>query len=153
MGTFNKVDFIRDEIKELPGIDEKPSGGIGAFASRVGYAPSLCLKEKEILALALLQWAAVGIAYPLWVQMLDWIPESVWRSAAESDEGSIVDIILLAWSFVCVGAGCIPLVAYRRVWALLISCIDRDENPPSRLACSWCCPRVGRCGRFIGSDG
>ena len=50
MGTFNKVDFIRDEIKELPGIDEKPSGGIGAFASRVGYALSLCLKEKEFLS-------------------------------------------------------------------------------------------------------
>ena len=109
MGTFNKVDFIRDEIKELPGIGEKPSGGIGAFASRVGYALSLCLKEKEILVFALLQWAAVGIAYLLWVQMLDWIPESVWRSAAESDEGSIVDIILLAWSFVCVGVAAFPV--------------------------------------------
>ena len=99
MGTFNKVDFIRDEIKELPGIDEKPSGGIGAFASRVGYALSLCLKEKEILVFALLQWAAVGIAYLLWVQMLDWIPEEIWEMAAESDDVSPADIILTIWSF------------------------------------------------------
>src|SRR5690554_7569188 len=41
--------------------------------------------------------------------MLDWIPEEVWRSAAESDEGSIADWILLAWSFVCVGFAAFPV--------------------------------------------
>lgn len=107
MGVFNKIDFVRDELKEVVDANEKPSGGVSSFASRIGYALSLGLKEKEIFIFALLQWLSVGLGYLLWVQMLDWIPEEVWRSAAESDVGSIADLVLLAWSFVCVG-----LVAY-----------------------------------------
>jgi len=106
---MNKIAFVRDEIKEIPGIDKKPSGGVGSFFSKVGYAISLGFKEKEIFFFGLLQWASIGGAYLLWVQMLDWIPEEVWRSAAESDEGSIVDVILLAWSFVCVGIAAFPV--------------------------------------------
>lgn len=109
MGVLNKIDFVRDEIKNIPGIDKKPAGGIGSFTSRISYAISLGLKEKEIFFFGLLQWASIGIGYLLWVQMLDWIPEEVWRSAAESDEGSIADWILLAWSFVCVGVVAFPV--------------------------------------------
>ncbi len=109
MGVLNKIDFVRDEIQKISGIDKKPSGGIASFSSRIGYAISLSLKEKEIFFFALLQWAAIGLAYLLWVQMLDWIPEEVWRSAAESDEGSIADLILIAWSFVCVGLAAFPV--------------------------------------------
>ena len=109
LGTLGVIDFVRDEIKGIPSIDKKPEGGIKCFSSRIGYALSLGLKEKEIFVFGLLQWAAIGIAYLLWVQMLDWIPEEVWRSAAESDEGSIADIVLFAWSFVCVGVAAFPI--------------------------------------------
>lgn len=109
MGLLNKIDFVRDEIKDIPDVDKKPSGGIGSFGSRVGYAISLGFKEKEIIFFGLLQWASIGIGYLLWVQMLDWIPEEVWKSSAESDEGSIADWILLAWSFVCVGVAAFPV--------------------------------------------
>ena len=109
MGTLNKIDFIRDEIKDIPDIGKKPSGGIGSFGSRIGYAISLGLKEKEIFFFGLLQWASIGIAYLLWVQMLDWIPEHAWRSAAESDDATVVDWIFLAWSFVCVGVAAFPV--------------------------------------------
>ena len=109
MGVFNKIAFIRDEIKDIPNIDEKPSGGIRSFGSRIGYALKLGLKEKEIFLFGLLQWASIGAAYLLWVQMLDWIPEEVWRSAADSDGGSIADIVLLVWSFVCVGIAAFPV--------------------------------------------
>lgn len=109
MGLLNKLDFVRDEIKEIPGIEKKPSGGIRSFGSRVGYAIALGFKEKEIFLFSLLQWASIGLAYLLWVQMLDWIPETVWRSAAESDDGSIADWVLLAWSFVCVGLAAFPV--------------------------------------------
>ncbi len=109
MGVFNEISFIRDEIKALPGIKRKPAGGIGSFTSRIGYALSLGFKEKEIFFFGLLQWAAIGIGYLLWVQMLDWIPESVWRSAAESDGGSIADLVLFIWSFVCVGVVAFPI--------------------------------------------
>lgn len=109
MGLLNKIEFVRDEIKEIPGIDKKPTGGISGFSSRIGYAISLGLKEKEIFLFGLLQWASIAIGYLLWVQMLDWIPEEVWRSAAGSDEGSIVDVILIVWSFVCVGVAAFPV--------------------------------------------
>lgn len=108
-GLFNTIGFVRDEIIQLPGIDKKPVDGISSFNSRIGYTIGLAFKEKEIFFFALLQWASIGIAYLLWVQMLDWIPEEVWRSAAESDEGSVADYVLLAWSFVCVGVAAFPV--------------------------------------------
>jgi len=109
VGLFNKIAFVRNEISDMPGIDKKPSGGIGSFFSRVSYAISLGFKEKEIFFFGLLQWVFIGAGYLLWVQMLDWIPEEVWRSAAESDEGSLADLILLVWSFVCVGLVAFPV--------------------------------------------
>lgn len=109
MGVLNKIDFVRDQIKDIPDIDKKPSGGISSFGSRISYAISLSFKEKEIFFFSFLQWASIGIGYLLWVQMLDWIPEEVWRSAAESDEGSIADWILFAWSFICVGVAAFPV--------------------------------------------
>ncbi len=108
MGILNKIDFVRDEIKDIPGIDKKPSGGMGSFRSKISYALSLAFKEKEIFFFGLLQWASI-VGYLLWVQMLDWIPEEVWRSTAESDDGSIADLVLLAWSFVCVGVIAFPV--------------------------------------------
>jgi hypothetical protein len=106
-GTLNDLAFVRDAVRDIPGIGTRPRGGIGSFCARVGYALSLGFREKEIVAFGLLQWAAIGSGYLLWAQMLDWIPEEVWRSAIESGKGSVVDLVLLAWSFVCVG-----LVAY-----------------------------------------
>ncbi len=109
MGVFNKIEFVRDEIKDIPDINKKPSGGIGSFSSRIGYALSLAFKEKEIFFFGLLQWASIGVGYLLWVQMLDWIPEEVWRSSVESDDGSIADLVLFAWSFICVGVVAFPV--------------------------------------------
>lgn len=134
MGVFNEISFVRDEIKDLPGIQRKPPGGIGSFTSRIGAALALGFKEKEIFMFGLLQWAAIGLGYLLWVQMLDWIPEWVWRSAAESDSGSIADVVLLVWSFVCVGVVAYPI-------GILSGCmgaahfLHRQGQPSSVAAC------------------
>jgi Flp pilus assembly protein TadD/uncharacterized membrane protein len=107
----NSIEFVRDEINGIPDIDKKPSasGGIAKFGSKIGYALSLCFKEKEIFVFVLLQWTAIGIAYLLWIQMLNWIPEETWRSAARSDGISIADWVLLIWSVVCVGVAAFPV--------------------------------------------
>lgn len=109
MSVFNKVNFIRNEIKDLPDIDKKVTGGIGSFCSKIGYAISLSLKEKEIFFFAFLQWVAIAIGYLLWVQMLDWIPQETWRAAANNEDVSAADLILLAWSFICVGIAAFPI--------------------------------------------
>lgn len=41
--------------------------------------------------------------------MLDWIPAEVWESVDDADSGSIVDVILIAWSFFCVGLAAFPV--------------------------------------------
>lgn len=106
---LNKLLFIRDQIRLIPGIETKPAGGKSYFRSKIGHALSLGFKEKEVFLFGLLQWATIGVAYLLWVQMLDWIPEEVWRSAAETDGTSPADVVLWLWSFVCVGIAAFPV--------------------------------------------
>jgi uncharacterized membrane protein len=105
----SEIGFVRDEIKHITHVNKKPSGGIRSFGSRISYAVSLGFKEKEIVLFGLLQWVSIGIGYLLWVQMLDWIPDDVWRRAAQTDGASVADWILLAWSFVCVGVAAFPV--------------------------------------------
>lgn len=114
MNIFKRLQFVREEIAEIPDIDEKPSGGVTTFLTRVTYALSLGFKEKEIFFFGLLQWVSIALAYLLGVQMLDWIPESVWESAANSNEASVVDLILWIWSFFCVSVASFPVGIFTR---------------------------------------
>jgi hypothetical protein len=111
-GLFNRLSFVRDAVSGLPGLMEaKPelSEASAAFLSRVGLAFRLFFSEREMFAFVLLQWVAIGLGYYLWVMMLYWVPEDVWRSTRDSDSGSVADIVLLAWSFACVGLVALPL--------------------------------------------
>ena len=107
--SYKNLRLIHQHILRIPGVREKPAGSLKHFLSSTRYAISLVLKEKEILFFAFLQWVAIAMAYLLWIQMLDWIPEEVWRSAAESDGGSPVDWVLMLWSIVCVGLAAYPV--------------------------------------------
>jgi len=84
LGKLEALGFVRDKISEFS--SNKPQDGVGSFCSRIGYAISLRLKEKEIFVFVLLQWASISIAYLLWVKMLGWFPEEVWRTAAELEK-------------------------------------------------------------------
>lgn len=131
---MNKLAFVRDEIRNIPGIEQKPKrgGAVKYFFIRAGQAIKLIFTEQEILVFAILQWVAIGLGYFLWVQMLDWIPEEVWRSTETSDSGSVADLVLLAWSFVIVGIVALPI-------GILNACIGavhflRRQNRPSTIA-------------------
>ena len=52
MELFNKLSFVREDIKEFSESMGKPSGGISGFLGRVSYALSLAFKEKEIFIFA-----------------------------------------------------------------------------------------------------
>ena len=102
---------LNSEVYELTSSITRPnaSQSVESFFSRIGKAFQLILKEPEIILFSLLQALAICMAYLLWVQMLDWIPEEVWKSTENSDDGSVVDIVLIAWSFVCVGLAALPI--------------------------------------------
>lgn len=108
----NKLGFVAEAIRDLPETEaDKPDKDVAArsFFDRAAYSYQLGVKEPELFVFGILQWASIGVGYFLWIQMLDWIPESVWRTAAESDRTSIADIILFLWSFLCVGVAAFPL--------------------------------------------
>lgn len=67
------------------------------------------LTEKENFLFALLQLAAVGLGYYVWVQGLSWIPEEIWQSSRKSEDNTLAGLVLLIWSFLCVGVTAYPL--------------------------------------------
>ena len=117
-GLFkNKLDFVQDELKDLPQFKDLPSGNSKDFTSKIGYALGLGLKEKEIFLFGLLQWAAVILAYLLWVQMLYWIPQPVWDYIADCLDSpgdtdgctAPADIILFLWGMFCILLAAFPI--------------------------------------------
>jgi hypothetical protein len=91
--------------------EDKPNKreSLSYFVRCISYSSELIFKEKEIITFAILQIVCIALGYYLWVQMLDWIPEEVWESARKSDGGSPADLVLLLWSFICVGLTAYPL--------------------------------------------
>lgn len=108
---LDEMRSVRDEIHEHKAGFPKPDRmkGMRGFSERARNAVRLVRSEPEILLFALLQWVSVALGYFLWIQMLDWIPESVWETAADADGASVVDLILLLWSMLCVGLVAFPL--------------------------------------------
>lgn len=102
---------VRDEIHEHKSEQPKPGrmSAMRGFGNRAGYAVRLLFAEPQLILFALVQWLFIALGYYLWVQMLDWIPQPVWESVEDADGASIVDVILLLWSLVCVGLVAFPL--------------------------------------------
>ncbi|NDF11488.1 MAG: hypothetical protein EB060_01555 [Proteobacteria bacterium] len=109
----------QQEAKLLLSQGEKPrifsKQHLGTFSSQMQYSLALIAEEKEILFFAFLQWVAIFIGYLLWVQMLDWIPDSVWqeiqRASDHDHEGGfkLMNLVLLCWSFLIVAMVSYPI--------------------------------------------
>ena len=67
------------------------------------------LSEKENLFFSFLQLVAIAIGYYIWVQFLGWIPQEVWDQIGDDKGGILLNLIFLAWSFLCVGLVAYPL--------------------------------------------
>jgi hypothetical protein len=85
-----------------------------AMRNDVAYAVKLMMQEKEILLFAALQWLVLGLAYMMWTQVLDWIPDSVWAEAArESSERSAAtewaNLAIWGWSLLIIATAAYPL--------------------------------------------
>ena len=131
-----EMQAVRDEIHEAKSDQERPDRvtAMGGFFQRARYAFRLILSEPEIIVFALLQWVFIGLGYFLWVQMLAWIPEPVWEAAVESDGAGIADIVLLLWSFVCVGLVALPVGLLSAAMGA-VHFLHRQGRPANLAAC------------------
>lgn len=92
-------------------IQEKPKKkeAVSSFFYSAYCSFRFILTEKENFLFALLQLAAIGLGYYLWVQGLSWVPDEVWQASEKSDDNTVAGLILLVWSFLCVGVTAYPL--------------------------------------------
>ena len=107
---FNSFRDIQDDLKDIFHNVERPGiiSSLGLFFSYYGYSLRLMFKEKELLLFIFLQWSSIAIGYYLFVMMLYWIPEEVWRSTENNDKGSIADVVLFLWMIMCIGVASLP---------------------------------------------
>ena len=157
MALFNKLSFIQDEIKTLPELENRTTDfktSSKTFWSRSKRAARLMLAEKEILAFAIVQWAAIGAGYLLWVQMLGWIPDEVWQGASRDEDSALLpSLILLAWSFVIVGIVAFP-VGVMSACMGAVHLLRRSGQPSTIAACLGIVgPRAGSIWAFHWADG
>lgn len=86
-----------------------------AIRHDVTYALRLMMQEKEILLFAALQWLVIGLAYLMWTQVLDWIPDSVWaevaRASAEDRDAAAdwANLAIWGWSLLIIATAAYPL--------------------------------------------
>lgn len=109
--SYKEYSAFKKELVDMKVLNKKPEKieALHWFWKRAKFSIKFMLTEKEVLLFAFLQWMVIVAVYFLWVQMLWWIPDEVWQSAQDSDEWSIVDLILLVWSFICVGLAAFPI--------------------------------------------
>ena len=110
-------DLKNNAYSTIKAIDKpKKTESLSYFGRCFSYSSKLIFTEKEIIVFAILQLIAIAVGYYLWVQILKLIPEEVWESAKKDDGTSIVDFVIIMWTFLCVGFVTYPL-------GLLSSCM------------------------------
>ena len=109
--TFRMLRKFKNSASHIMDNNEKPGhfASIGGFFSECFKSLLYVLKEKENITFAILQWIAIIAGYYLWVTALGWIPEELFAAAAKSDKATAADLILLLWSFICVGITTMPI--------------------------------------------
>lgn len=131
---IEEFNVTKQSIKDLDQSQVQPekSEGLKSYFGYLSEVWKLTLREKEIITFAFLQLASIAVGYYLWVQMLHWIPPEVWKTAEHARSASLPDLILLVWSFVCVGVAALPL-------SIFSACIGavyflRRQGYPSTIA-------------------
>ena len=128
---------VRDEVRKNSIIhknDPFATDSFFTFAHYYVYSLKLMFKEHELLLFVLLQWLSVALGYYLFVMMLYWIPEDVWRSTQTNDEGSIADLVLFVWIIICIGIAALPLGIFSSCMAA-VHFLYCEEKPSTIAAC------------------
>jgi hypothetical protein len=130
----NSLKAVRDDLKDMNVFRDKPGkiDSLKKFLGYYGYSWLLMLKEKELLLFVVLQWLSIALGYYLFVMMLYWIPEEVWRSTENSDSGSIADLVLFLWMFFCIGVAALPFGLFSS--CMMVTHLLYLEDKPSKIS-------------------
>lgn len=84
---------------------------VGGFFRNAALSLSFILSEKENILFAVLQLISIALGYYIWLNILDWIPQEVWDELSRDDDNdhAVLNLLFLAWSFICVGIVAYPL--------------------------------------------
>lgn len=111
-------DEIRTELESRGGVSARPeSGQSRAYtAGRFRDALKLVWQEPEILVFALMQWVIVGVFYYLFIQVIDWVPDSVWEQVQrdidadrDSNWGAVIGLAITGWGLLTVVVAAYPI--------------------------------------------
>lgn len=106
--TKKKLDFVRRRAQGTLADHRYDARvlnlrNVGAFIKSSGETLRLILQEKEIIVLAILQWLTVALGYFAFIQIIDWIPDTLWHAvdqAMEQDQdgpATLVGLVMMAW--------------------------------------------------------
>lgn len=132
---------------------------LSALGDDLSYAVKLMMREKEILLFAALQWLVIGLAYLMWTQVLDWIPDSVWAEAARASEedrdyhNGLASLMLWGWSLLVIATAAYPLALLNA--SIVASHYLRASHHPSTIASclKLASKNLGRVWLFMAMDG
>ena len=135
--AFNVARNEASAIFERTGTKPKvvSAENLSTFASELGYSIKLIAEEKEIIFFAALQWVTIAIAYIIWTQVLDWIPDTVWEQVSKDDndiEFGLLNALLLGWSFFVVAVASYPISLLNA--AMTAAHYLRNSGQPSTIA-------------------
>jgi hypothetical protein len=111
------LNVARNDAREIfDQIGTKPkvlsTQNFSTFWQELGYSVKLVLAEKEIIFFAALQWLVIGLAYIIWTQILDWIPDHVWRELSKSNDEitfTLTSLAFVGWSFFVIAVASYPI--------------------------------------------
>lgn len=122
LNNLKQKAYKETDFSENPGY----FGSIGGFFTSITASLRFVLTEKENIVFALLQWASIAVVYFIWVQVLDWIPEEIWKNDTDN---AAANWILLIWSLACVGLAALPIGILTA--CMNASCLLRFQNKES----------------------
>ena len=86
------------------------------FFNNIPGVARLIAKEPEIIFLVFVQFIVIYLSYLAWIQMIKWIPDSVWNEIVRASEkhqaqpyAYFIDLLMFGWAFIIVTVASLPV--------------------------------------------
>ena len=110
MGIRTELKVCQDEVKSYLEQNQYDthvfsSKNMGSFISSTFESYKLIFAEPEILIFIFLQWVTICLGYLAWIQIMYWIPDSVWNAIGQTSDKNtsdtafqLINLVLIGWS-------------------------------------------------------